>query len=229
MALTAELIRELTALGLVGEKLIACVTLFERYASQTERDGRDAKSKSAERSRRYRQRQRDGIVTEKRDGSKKANLSSSSFLLTNSPRKPREVSKKERIKKKDQIPVPDDWGPKDSHFRWAEKNNRPASYVLAKADRVRDWSKSKDERRADWDAVLFVFMRDDGKKGAMNGNRNSYQNGNGRGSGTDVFSAMAEYKASNGSGTEPRYAPSRQPLLELSARDLDKTENIRAK
>lgn len=88
------------------------------------------------------------------------------YLLTSSS-KPLQTKEEERKKVRGvrgKHLLPDDWGPKLSHFA---KGTRP--FVERKADDMRDWAKSKAVMRADWDATFNGFLRRDGKTEHVNG------------------------------------------------------------
>lgn len=157
-----ELIHELGKLGVTDEKLVlSIVTLLDRYAS---RDERDAKEKSAERSRRYRQRKRDAASRDGRDVAK--TLTS---FLSESPSSPKEERKK-KGKKRELVSLPDDWMPKEAHFESARvKFGKNREWVLDLADAMRHWALGKDDRKANWDQAFFGWMRREAKKGSSNG------------------------------------------------------------
>jgi hypothetical protein len=61
VTITAAHIRELSSLGITGEVLIRVIEIIEDASLLTSRDGRDAKAKSALRSKAYRDRKREGL------------------------------------------------------------------------------------------------------------------------------------------------------------------------
>jgi len=131
--LSAELIHSFILLGIEGEKLAAVIELIERHV--TSRDASryevQSKRKSAERSRRYRQRHAtDRHVT----NGKKVSILTSSSLLTDSPR----TTKVERKKKKVLSALPNDWMPKEGHFDLAfRKYGKSPEWVNDLADVMR--------------------------------------------------------------------------------------------
>lgn len=174
MALTAELIHKLMELGLEGDTLLSVVTLFELHQS---RDGRDAKAKSAERSRRYRRRKRDAENVMHHDASQNANTNLSTSLFTSSvaeeatKERNEEREKKVKVKRRVLIPLPEDWQPKESNFKYADKFGKPASFVLLKSEDMKTWAWGSDIRKANWEMVLNGFIRRDAEK-EMNGGKN---------------------------------------------------------
>ena len=76
-----------------------------------------------------------------------------------------EGSKEERIEKrarrKPAIPLPADWGAKEAHYAAAIRLGCPASFVDGKAEDLRIWARSGDERKVDWDQTFHGFLRRD--------------------------------------------------------------------
>lgn len=63
----------------------------------------------------------------------------------------------------------DEWAPTDAHRQLAAEK---AVDVEAEAEKMRDWSKAKGERRVDWDATFRNWLRKAGESGNGNGNHN---------------------------------------------------------
>lgn len=93
-------------------------------------------------------------------------LTSSLTSSNTSENKQKEERKKVRGARGKHL-LPDDWGPKPSHF--AKAAAQGTSFVNRKADDMRDWAKSKAVMRADWDATFNGFLRRDGKTEHVNG------------------------------------------------------------
>jgi hypothetical protein len=111
----------------------------------------------------------------------------------------KEVKKEEASRRKTGHALPDDWQPKDHHYRFADECRRPHADVDAKAEEVRLWAKANAHRavarKTDWDAMFTGCLRRDwGKNGASNGTRPHH--GNHRQSGAaDFFAGLAEVAA----------------------------------
>lgn len=78
-----------------------------------------------------------------------------------------------RTKRMPAIPLPPSWEPNEKHYAWAKEHHRSEQWVLLMAQRMRAWAIAKDERRANWDQVLYTFMMKD-VEGAP---RNLFANG----------------------------------------------------
>lgn len=63
-----------------------------------------------------------------------------------------------RTKRMPAVPVPQTWAPNPKHYEWAKAHGRSEQWVLDMADKMRSWAIAKDERRANWDQVLYTFM-----------------------------------------------------------------------
>lgn len=66
-----------------------------------------------------------------------------------------------RSKRMPATPLPQNWAPNAQHYEWAKTKGRPVKWVLDMADKMRAWAISKDERRVNWDQVLYTFMLGD--------------------------------------------------------------------
>lgn len=66
-----------------------------------------------------------------------------------------------RSKRMPPTPLPQDWQPNEKHYEWAKTKGQPERWVLSMAEKMRAWAISKDERRVNWDQVLYTFMMKD--------------------------------------------------------------------
>jgi hypothetical protein len=157
----SQILRELIAAGLQGESLVAAVERIEQ-AQPKAMDATAERRRAKDRERYYlRKRQKPPTPptppksTETEEVSLSSSLLSSSISTTKQQEK-KEERKKERARK---IPVPPDWRPNEAHYTKAANIGMPVDLMLAKADDMRNWAKSKAVIRADWDATFFGFLR----------------------------------------------------------------------
>jgi hypothetical protein len=171
MPLTAEGIRELMELGIVGEQMLSVIALFERDASRlsSRHASRDAdeegRAKAAIRSRNYRERRKNASRSPSRDerdaGSLTTEVKETSEVVVKGKRK----SSAPRAKH----PLPPDFQPKPTHFEAARRYGRNDQFVRDKFEDMRIWATSNGARKADWDQTLHGFIRRDAQE-ARNGN-----------------------------------------------------------
>lgn len=133
MSVTSVTLRELMALGLSGEMLLAVVTIIERDANVTQR-------KSAERSKRYRERKRDARhVSVTRDANADVHIG------TSTSREETKESKKVRKKTISALfDVPDDASEENRTF--AESKGWQRQRIDSEWQRFRDHSINKGKR-----------------------------------------------------------------------------------
>src|ERR1035437_6872527 len=167
MSVSADQLRDLLALGISAELLLAIVTIFERDAS------RDGRALAAERARNYRARQREtggmaahvaretSLETSRdasRDERDDAYILSSSLLAESQQHSEEVRKKKERAPKKIAMLLPDDWQPSPMHG--------------GKAKDMRIWAQSNGVRKVNWDATFHGFLRRAASElGGSNGHR----------------------------------------------------------
>lgn len=162
MPISADGIRELMELGIVGEQLLAVVSLFEREASrQASRLRRDGeRSKAAVRSKNYRDRQREASRLPSRSERDADTLTE--VKKGKDFRGSKEVKKE---KKPRASLLPADFQPKPAHFEKARELGRDEQFVRAKFEDMRIWATANGVLKVDWDATLHGFIRRDAKDG----------------------------------------------------------------
>lgn len=172
------LVDELIALGVppgAAASVVARAIMVGKDAAPFRDDLPDTRSKAALRQKRYRE--RNANVTKRNESVTKRNESVTplrsdetdiSYLLTSTSKNLSEKKerKKERVPKKRNAPLPENWTPSQRAFVVAEESGVNAQIV---EQIFRDYLKSSGKLYADYDAAFYNFLRNQRR---FNGNGN---------------------------------------------------------
>lgn len=64
-----------------------------------------------------------------------------------------------RARKAPSLPLPDDWAPDETDFEYGRNLGLTHRQITDRAEDLRLWARSKDERKADWRATFRGFLR----------------------------------------------------------------------
>jgi hypothetical protein len=164
----AELIRRLTIAGASAEIIAVAVTVVrddQRDASRSSRQQqRDAKSKAAIRSKRYRAKlktkKRDARDVTQRDGAALTYLLPSVATSSEFQQKKEEIGEGRAVRKSRAqpkgVPMPNDWHPKPAHVELCRQQHVPLPEIEAT---FRDTTGAKGAVYADWDRGFNTYIR----------------------------------------------------------------------